>query len=392
MRFPASIPVLLLAASAAATPVSPEHLIEPFVTRSAYEAYCRQLQLSDDQDDITRMLYEDYVSMMADLQSASDERADAAGAAKLADAYEGRGFMRSEELRATRIAVQRSYAENWPEVDRLFDELVDNTVAMTIIPEPTSIDRARGDLRRRVVLESVRRDEQDRTYAGDGLDVIELLRSEELHELPSLQESIGQYAQRANAHVASTAAAERASIVDARVAGIERDNEAARSIMRARVDRWRSLHELNVWAIDSIAYVLSSEQGPAAAAAWRDRARMARFPWLHGPDRADRIADWMLRNTDAPTVDRATAIMESYRADRDRVRREFEELLLSARLEHGVILGDSVFESDPDTAELRAAHLRLTGELSLLESRATEQLESNLTPGQRAAARRSSIR
>ena len=111
----------------------------------------------------------------------------------------------------------------------------------------------------------------------------------------------------------------------------------------------------------------------------------------HKKDQADLIFDWISANTDEAVRTRAQAIMDSYLSRRDELRREFETLLLLARSDHGFILGERVLESDPGSAELRASHLRLTGELSLLESRTVEQLEAGLTSGQRAAARRSSV-
>ena len=391
MRTMVSILACLITTAVAAGPVSPEHLIEPFVTRSAYEAYCRQIEIGEDEDQITRMLYEDYVQQLVDLQTESERRATEAGADRLAAAYEGRGFMGSEELRETRIAVQRSYTKNWSDTDRLFEELVESTAAMVPAPDPARLDRALGDLRRRIVLESIRRNGQDRTYAGDGLDVIELLRTEELDGLPSLQDVIVQYATRVNGHVESAASAERSALIEARIARIARDNETSMSVMRGRIDRWRVLHGLNEWAIESVAYVLGTERGPAFADAWRVRTRAEYFPWLHKKDQADLIFDWISANTDEAVRTRAQAIMDSYLSRRDELRREFETLLLLARSDHGFILGERVLESDPGSAELRASHLRLTGELSLLESRTVEQLEAGLTSGQRAAARRSSV-
>ena len=391
MRTTAFIMILLVTASSWGRPVEPEHLIEPFVTRSAYDDYCRQIEIGADEKEITRLLYDDYVQQLVDLQDASRQRAKAAGADRIAEAYEGRGFMGSEELRATRIAVQRSYTRNWTETDRLFDELVEGTAAMVAVQDQSKLDRARGDLRRRIVLESVRRNGRDRTYAGDGLDVIELLRTEALDDLPSIQDVITQYASRVNGHIESSAAAERSSVVEGRIARISRDNEASMTIMRQRIDRWNTLHALNEWAIESIAYVLGSEQGAESAEAWRTRTRAEYFPWLYKKDQAELIFEWMVGNVDEPVRVRGQTIMDSYLARRDLLRKEFEALILLARSQHGVILGDSVLDSDPDSAELRASHLRLTGELSLLESRTVEQLEADLTPGQRAAARRSSI-
>ena len=383
--------VLLLSLPAVASPLAPEHLIEPFVQRADYQAYCREVGVESDQQQIANMLYEDYVQQLVDLQAASEVRATEAGADRLTAVYEGRGFMGSEELRATRIAVQRSYMENWPVADQLYAELVSDTAAMSIDASNVDMDRARGDLQRRVVLEYVRRREQDRTYAGDGLDVLVLVEHAGVQEAPQMKEVLVQYADRVNLLVARHAAANRASVIKERVAKISKDSEESISLMRSRVDRWKNLNQLNEWAIESVAYVLESQQGAESAQAWRVKARMARFPWLYKPDNVELVSDWVFRNGDAQQQEKTRVVLEAYLPRRDELRAEFEQLLLSARTDHGVILGDSALEKDPDSQEIRGAHLRLTGELRLLESRTTEQVEANLTSGQRAAARRSAI-
>jgi len=391
MRHLLSIMVLLAGLPAMANPMAPEHFIEPFVPRAEYQAYCRVIKVDSDQQQIANMLYEDYVQQLVDLQSASEARAVEAGSERLDAVYEGSGFMGSEELRATRIAVQRSYMENWPVADRLFDDLVSDTAAMSIVASPEEVARAKSDLRRRVVLDSIRRREQERTYAGDGLDVLVLLEHAGVQQGPMLEEVLSQYADRVNLLVARHAAADRASSIKERVARISKDSEESIALMRSRVERWKNLNQLNEWAIESVAYVLESQEGAESARAWREQARMARFPWLHRPDELEIVSEWVLRNGDAQQQEKTSAIMETYLPRRDELRSEFERLLLSARTEHGVILGDIALEQDPESREIRAAYLRLTGELRLLESRATEQVEANLTPGQRAAARRSSL-
>ena len=206
MRHVLSSLVLLLSLPAVASPLAPEHLIEPFVQRADYQAYCREIGVGADQQQIANMLYEDYVQQLVDLQAASEARAKEAGADRLAAVYQGRGFMGSEELRTTRIAVQQSYMENWPVTDRLYADLVSDTAAMSIDASNADMDRAKGDLQRRVVLEAVRRREQDRTYAGDGLDVLVLIELVEVQQAPQLEEVLVQYGDRVNLLVARHAA------------------------------------------------------------------------------------------------------------------------------------------------------------------------------------------
>lgn len=381
--------ILLLSLQAAGTPLAAEHFIQPFVKRDAYQAYCRQIGIDSDQLEIANILYEDYVQQLVDLQEISTARAVAAGSERLEEAYKGRGFMKSDEIRSTRIAVQKSYAENWPIVDRLFDDLISDTAALSNDPASDTVGRAGSDLFRLVVLESVRGGEQDRTYAGDGVDVVVLIDQLGIDGDPSLDDVRRQYVDRMNEIVERNARVDRASIIDERVAKITKNNERAMELMRKRVDRWKTLNAMNEWAIDSVAYVLDAKEDAEVVSRWRRLVRESRFPWLHRSDQVELISKWIVRNGGPEQQEKARAILAEYEPLREVLRIEFETLLLSARTDQNVVLGDSLLEKDPESAELRAAHLRLTGELRLLESRTVERLESLLTPGQRAAARRS---
>ena len=381
--------ILLLSLQATGNPLAAEHFIQPFVKRDVYQSYCTQIGIDSDQREIANLFYEDYVQQLVDLQEISRARAVEAGAERLEEAYKGRGFMKSDEIRSTRIAVQESYAENWPVVDRLFDDLISDTASLSIDPTSDAVVEAGGELTRFVVLESVRMGEQDRTYAGDGLDVVVLIEQLGIETDPSLDDVRRQYTDRMNEIVVRNARLDRASIIKERVAKITKDDEVALELMRKRVERWKTLNAMNQWAIDSVAYVLDARGDVEAVSRWRRLARETRFPWLHRSDQVELIAGWIVRNGGPEQQEKARAILDDYEPTREVLRVEFETLLLSARNDQNVMLGASVLEKDPESAELRAAHLRLTGELRLLESRTVERLETLLTPGQRAAARRS---
>jgi hypothetical protein len=158
--------------------------------------------------------------------------------------------------------------------------------------------------------------------------------------------------------------------------------------MQQRVDRWKIQHEINDWAITAVASAIASTRGEEEARAWRDQVREERLPWLYRPDQPERIANWVLRKGDEAQQAAAREILSQYLPERDRLRRNLEAFLLRARLERGLIMGEGVIDSHPPAQDLRREHLRHTGEMSMVESRAIEKINSHLTPGQRAAARR----
>ena len=156
-------------------------------------------------------------------------------------------------------------------------------------------------------------------------------------------------------------------------------------LMSEHAVRWRQLHELTSWAIDSIA----SQLDPQTSDAWVRRIRAERFPWLHATDSAEGIGVWVERNGDAEQRKQAEALLASYRSERDAVRRNAELLVIQARMEEAITIGTTASEQVPEAQEAHRRWLRISGELELLKSKTIDRIESMLTSGQRAAARRS---
>ena len=183
-------------------------------------------------------------------------------------------------------------------------------------------------------------------------------------------------------HAAST----RNALLEERTASIRGDEEDAGRLMREHVARWQPLHGLNLWASEAVVFLLKD---PGTAAAWRDRFRREQFPWLHEQDSTELLGLWILKHSQANQQAQASTILESYVQERDDVRHRAEELLLSTRLEDGIVLGSRLAELDPAAAEARRQWLRRSGVLESLKERTGGRLEAFLTPGQRAAAWRS---
>ena len=372
-------------------PIDSDQRIEPIVTRDAYMACCRQLGIQDEQMPIAEMLYEDYLSGLTALQETSIRRAKAAGADELDAAFQGQSSLRSDELRELRIAVMRSRELNWPEVDALQRMLIDGTIALGADADAAETQAAIQAMQRRAVQDHARRNSGSTEYAGEGFDLTDLAADEREGLLSDVQgEGLSSILATWQSHVTQLmvmhGAQERAASIEQRIADIKRDPVAAKALMAERSERWRPLHEINVWAIESIAQLLLDS---GTDEEWRSKARIRQFPWLHADDIVDRTANWILRNGDPQQQQRAAGVLEAYRVDRNTVRRDIETLVVKARLEDGIVLGSPAAGRVPEAQEIQRAWLQTTGELQLLKGRAEDQLNAMLTQGQLAAVRRS---
>jgi hypothetical protein len=383
---------LLLASSMimGALPVDPAHMIEPVVTRDAYTDFCRNMGIDNDQFMIAELLYEDYLSGLVEVQAASELRAKAAGSQELEAAYEGRSSVSSATLRELRVAILRTRAMNWASADELQSALIDGTIALGVSLDREDATLVINDLRRRVIFDHARRDSAETSYAGDGFDLpgfIELEQTHSLKDVPPEQfdSIVSIWKDRVASIVIRNAALERAGVVDRRVADIQRDVPSMKRLMSERATRWHQLHELTTWAIDSIAAQLDAQ----TASAWGSRARAEQFPWLYAMDTAEGLGRWIQKNGDTSQQLEVEALLDSYRIERDAVRRNAELLVIQARIEAQVTLGTSASELVPEAQESHRRWLRISGELELLKSKTIDRIESLLTPGQRAAARRS---
>lgn len=371
-------------------PVDPAHMIEPIVTRDAYTDFCRNMGIDNDQLMIAELLYEDYLSGLVEVQVASDLRAKAAGSQELEAAYEGRSSVSSSTLRELRVAILRTRAMNWASADELQSALIDGTVALGVSLESEDANVVINDLRMRVIFDHARRDSAETSYAGDGFDLpgfIELEQARSLKDVPPDQFDpiVSIWKDRVGSIVIRNAALERAGVVDRRVADIQRDVPSMKRLMSERATRWHQLHELTTWAIDSIAAQLDAQ----TASAWGSRVRAEQFPWLYANDTAEGLGGWILKNGDSGQQLEVEALLGTYRIERDAIRRNAELLVIQARIEDQVTLGTSASELVPEAQESHRQWLRISGELELLKSKIIDRIESLITPGQRAAARRS---
>ena len=385
----------LLLVTAMQLPLDPSHRIEPVATRDAYMDFCRSIGVQSEQIQIAEFLYEDYIEGLIQIQANSTERASAAGLEQLEAVLQGRSSMSPVQLSELRLAVLYTREANGHAADRQLESLIDGTESLSSDAASESSPSPADDFRRRVFLEHARHRSSDPSYAGEGVDMAFLVEGEKDSLLAGtrarmLESTIQTWRERAAGIVALHGAGSRKASLERRAASIAGSGEDAGRLMQEQVARWRALHELNQWAAESIASLFSGPEGDSAAElAWKNRIRASVFPWLHEQDSAELVALWASKNCQAEQQAKVADILDTYLEERDEVRRRAEDLLITTRLDEGIVLGSRLAEQDPAAAESRRKWLQLSGELESLKERTGGRIEALLTPGQRAAAWRS---
>ena len=158
-----------------------------------------------------------------------------------------------------------------------------------------------------------------------------------------------------------------AASIEQRIADICRDPVAAKALMAERSERWRPLHEINVWAIESIAQLLLDS---GTDEEWRSKAPN---PPVSAARRRHRGSHRQLDtcNGDPQQQQRAAGVLEAYWVDRNTVRatsRRWSSRRVRGRhrASRRALRPRAVF---PRRQEIQRVWLQTTGELQLLKGR-----------------------
>jgi len=368
----------------------------PRLDRSAFSALIAPVTMGEDQRFIAQMLFADYTSGMSDLMVQANTRANEAGRQRVDDALSGRRRMSPEELRAKRIAVLEVQRELWPQSDELLDDMLGTLVGVLNDEQREPIDAALPALRRSLWLEPWRARHKEREYAGEGLDVVELVEDSWNQEFAGIDADevaaiLGQYETHMDALLADAGPQLRAAFLDRRIARITKDLDRMRAAERSIIEAWRQLSALNEHAATSIA-AAAGRIGPEAVAAWNRRVRRATWPWLVESTGPRRRIEWIRQSgAEAETLAVAERIYQQFAQRRDTLITEAVTLMLEARLEHGRIIHPAI---DPATVdgnrerELYQDLLKNSGARSHAERDASERLDAALPAAKRAAMRR----
>ncbi|MHC5004085.1 MAG: hypothetical protein ACYTJ0_13290 [Planctomycetota bacterium] len=394
------VAILLAGLGGAAGPAAAESAlvaIVPRLDRQGFGMLVERLELQSEQRLIAELAFVDYVAAIDELATQADAEADRIGRRRLQDALAGRVRLAPDELRRIQVGVWRAHQRMWPRSDELLQGLLDAMGGLLADEQRPAAGPAMMDLRRRLWLAPRRAGAAMPEYAGDGVDVADLLAAAlapggelEAIDRAAITPALDEYVVRIDALLREDAAAERAGALERRIARMQADVETARRLEREAVVRWRRLYTVNEQAVAAIAGTAAARLGEEAARRWRLRWRRACFPWLHRDQRPDRLHAWM--RTEALGVaqrERADAAYRDYAVRREALIGSTIELVLQGRLQLERLVTPTSTGSElegPGGAELHGALLKRSGEWQALLDSATAALEAVLTPEQRRRA------
>lgn len=406
IRSLAAIAALALTAGAAKAQESALDFVKPIVTRVHFQAVVEQLGLDRDQMAITEILFSDYSGSINDVVESADARAEAAGRDTVREALSGRVIVPADELRAMRAAVLESYRDGWADADRLLEDLLFNVELSLRAEQLPRLEEAKRALRRRIVLHPEQVAAETYEYAGDGVDLLELvdeavapggeLEPLRMDRIAPIMEA---YAAELDRYLAAAATEVRRVRLERRLAGIRRDGGAIRELQRDAIELWHALYDLNQRTAEAVATRVESELGTAAAESWLDRVDAATFPWLFERTVPDLQHEWLLgQPLEAEVADKVADVYGAYAAERRGLRRGAVAMMIRCRLDQHLIvhpMADTSLLTDAPSRTLYEQLVQNSGELAEIDREAAEALERLVTEEQRgemARAVRSGLR
>ncbi len=391
--------VWMAAASAAGADAdSAIDIIEPHLPRAQFARLMQRLGIDDDQELIAEMLYSDYAAALVELAERIDQRADDAGRQRVEDALSGKIFVEAGELRRLRVAVLEAYRSGWDETDDLLEELMMGVVSLLTTDATDEFDAAMREQRRALYLHPRAASEQDETYAGDGVDVIELFARAtviggELFGIDpdSVAAVFGGYEREIDLALAASGSADRQGRTNRAIARIEKDTSAMRREERAALDRWQRIYQLNQRTVSEIGQAAAEELGTSAQRAWLNRFEHACFPWLFRDTTPAKQREWItVRKVSDEVLHKADEVYAGYREEHAALCREAVGVILRGRLNLKTMLSSRM---DPSQLQESKAHelyqelLKNSGKRAKLDSDASAKLEALLSDSQRRQMR-----
>ncbi|MCA9296927.1 MAG: hypothetical protein KC983_10420 [Phycisphaerales bacterium] len=366
----------------------------PIATRGDYVDYCRTTHVTDDQRLILDMLFTDYASSIEALADATDAAADAAGRARVAEAFSGRRRVSTEELTALRAAVTQSYLDAMPEVDSLFDRLLGDLAGMLDESQRADAQAATRTMRRIVWSRGRSLRSETPEYGGEGVDLTAIWADfSERKECatvagPQMAALLAQYERDVDAYLRQFARADRDDELQRRIADIKSDEDARKAAEQRLVSRWQQWFALHQKSIESIATTLASAADEATARDWRERCYEEMFPDLVTSRSAELVARWVIDNVDPTRSAQAQKILDSYQRDQSTITSAIRALHIRARNELGRVVHamvDPASLGDGTSRKIYEELLRLTGQQSTEDARLVESMRALLSPDEREA-------
>lgn len=395
---------LLLFASPLTLPAhaskSAAEFFEPVITHRQFSDLVRNLDLNREQRMLVELVFSDYADTIASLSQQADAEADTAGRQTILDAYSGRRLVDPSQLSRLRLDVLQVYRSYWQRIDRELSNLTDNLRSLLSDEQRPLLEVPLRQLRREMLLHPQQVGRNAYEYAGDGLDMLQLIteasrENGELHNLPKLQAALAEittsYELQLDQLLTQTAADARDIRMEARIARIKRDPAAQRHTEEQSLQLWRQLYNLNHNTMHQVSQLLANTN-PEAQIRWERRFYQACFPWLYAPGPVDRRYQWITRQslTDQQHAD-AAQIYQNFQTRRYELHQKAIKIMLTARNELQMVISAMMDQSqltNPVALNLHQQLLHNSGELSSAEATATAELESLLSDNLRLALRR----
>lgn len=364
--------------------------ISPRVSKTQYQKFCQMVGLQSDQRQISNIAFTDYETELADLATRLDAQAVEVGRDRVDDSLSGKARMAADELQRLRAEVLKVYLDAGPEADAALEMLLGGIEAILTEDQTPKFEAARRWLNREVLLHPRASGASYQEYAGDGVDVLELVdearaQSGELAALEpdALNAILNVYEDQLDQVLMETASANRDGALLRKIAGVEKDIDTLKREEAAALGRWKRLYDLNTRTVEQVAARAQQSLDARAGETFKQRYERESFAWLYPRRKPDRQIEWIRQSTlvspDALTA--AEVVYAQYVAKRDGLSRSAIGMMLKARTEFQAFLYAMMDRNSVDDrlkGGLYEELLKNTGEQSHLESTTSSQLEAVL--------------
>jgi hypothetical protein len=371
-------------------------MVQPHCTRQAYADFCQAIGTPSSQRAVIDMVWLDYAQSIDTLLQEASDTANTQGRQRVLDALDGKIRLSGEEIATLRIAVLESTAQWQPRALSLADQLLDSTLLAIDTNSDGSTRRATQAIRRTMLLHVLQDGAGRRGYAGEGLDMIQLITAqqrsgESLEGTDALQIAriAASWAAEMDSFLTTTFGARQESQLKRRIALIGRDGAKLSTIAHEDLVRWARQQEINQEVIDAIDAILAGDASRQWR--WRGQVKMMMYPWLYRIDEVDGLYEWIVGYSDDEALQQQAATRyETYRQHREAMRDTTIALLLRGRRDHSIDLHDA--STPPPMSrqiqQLKNRVLQASGEQSMLTRRGVDDFDAMLGESRRSAAHR----
>lgn len=377
MAFGVLLAFLTATAAAVAQPAAMNYL-QPRVERANFQDLCNALDLDPQQRSMFHMLFEDYLEDMITTANQADAKADTVGRQEILAAMEGRAVLMADQLRDMRLAVLSSYEQNCANRGtQLLEELLQELEMVLIDMQVAKWPRAVRSLRRQVYLHARQADGFRESYAGDGVDICQLLEESgdigiDLEADRVLSQIYLAYEQEVDQIIVDAVGRHLLVQIEIEIANIAGDVDRLTELEATAISGWDQLYDLNQSRGQQIAEHCYSLGQTEVASRWLERIEQANFPWLFTLSEPLFVYEWIVREH-PEYAGEAQPLIEAYNERMGGIQNQMIVMIVQARSDEGILLQPNMSNRVIDSGrrgELQAAYLRLTGSRSVTDSQA----------------------